>query len=233
MESASVAVGHDHARRAPRPAGGQPELPGGGPVPRDAAFHHLRDHALRSVLHGLLLHPGRGRRRVAGRGRRELPVAIAGVNTAILISLELHDALGAGGRAQREPRRAAGGPAHHAAAGPARSCCIQINEYVHIGFAPVRQRPGHDLLRAHRPARRARVRGPHAARVRHDPRLPRPLHDQGAPGRRDARASTGTSWTSCGSSSTRRSTSSSACSTRSAPSRRRSGSCCGWPGWSP
>ena len=34
---------------------------------RDAALHHLGDHGLRGLLHGLLLHPGRGRRRLAGR----------------------------------------------------------------------------------------------------------------------------------------------------------------------
>ena len=31
---------------------------------------------------------------------------------------------------------------------------IQVNEYIHIGFAPQRLRPGDRLLRAHRPARR-------------------------------------------------------------------------------
>ena len=40
---------------------------------------------------------------------------------------------------------------------------IQINEYVHIGFAPQRHRAGLDLLRPDRPARRARLRRPDAA----------------------------------------------------------------------
>ena len=55
------AIAHaDARRRAPRPAGGQPLLAGRAPLARDAAFHHLRDHGLRGLLHGLLLHPGRG-----------------------------------------------------------------------------------------------------------------------------------------------------------------------------
>ena len=35
---------------------------------------------------------------------------------------------------------------------------IQINEYVHIGFAPQDHAQALGLLRAHRPARRARLR---------------------------------------------------------------------------
>ena len=53
-------------RRAPRPAAREPVVADRAPDARDAAFHHLRGHALRSVLHGLLLHPGRGGRPVAG-----------------------------------------------------------------------------------------------------------------------------------------------------------------------
>ena len=52
--------------RAPRPAAGQPLLAGRPAAARDAAFHHLGDHGLRGLLHGLLLHPGRGGRRLAG-----------------------------------------------------------------------------------------------------------------------------------------------------------------------
>ena len=63
------ATRHDDAR-APRPARGQPLLARRAAAARDAAFHHLGDHGLRGLLHGLLLHPGRGRRRVAGRGHR-------------------------------------------------------------------------------------------------------------------------------------------------------------------
>ena len=82
--------------------------------------------------------------------------------------------------------RAAGGPAHHAAAGPRPSSRIQINEYVHIGFAPADNAQGtifYGLTGLH---------GAHVfvgltlLAVRHDPRLPRPLHGQGAPRRRGA-----------------------------------------------
>ena len=36
---------------------------------------------------------------------------------------------------------------------------VQINEYIHLGFAPP-TRPGDDLLLAHRPARLPRVHRP-------------------------------------------------------------------------
>ena len=69
MEAAAVAARPPRAR-APRAARGQP-LVARGPVPaRDAALHHLRGDGLRGLLHGLLLHPGRAGRRMAGaRGR--------------------------------------------------------------------------------------------------------------------------------------------------------------------
>ena len=70
VATAAALGAHDHEHeRAPRAARGQPLLARGARVPRDAAFHHLRGDDLRRVLHRLLLHPGRGRRRVAGRGR--------------------------------------------------------------------------------------------------------------------------------------------------------------------
>ena len=63
---------------------------------------------------------------------------------------------------------------------------IQVNEYVHLGFAPHDHAQGtifYGLTGLHG----AHVFvGPHAARVRHDPRLPGPLHGQGAPRRRGA-----------------------------------------------
>ena len=75
MEAASVAGTHGshagvHDDAPPRPAGGQPLLARRAPAARHAAFHHLRGDGLRGLLHGLLLHPGRERRRVAGRGHR-------------------------------------------------------------------------------------------------------------------------------------------------------------------
>ena len=62
---------HRRARRprAPRPAAGQPVVARRPVAARDGPFHHLRGDGLRGLLHGLLLHPGRAGRRVAGRGR--------------------------------------------------------------------------------------------------------------------------------------------------------------------
>ncbi len=76
MEAASIA--HGGARRSTtarsRPTAPRASTP---PTARDAAFHHLRDHDLRRLLHGLLLHPRRPGRPLAGarhedpgRGRR-------------------------------------------------------------------------------------------------------------------------------------------------------------------
>ena len=64
---------------------------------------------------------------------------------------------------------------------------VQINEYVHVGFSPQDSRAGLDLLRAHRPARRARDDRPDAARVRDDPGVPRPLLVGGLPRHGSAR----------------------------------------------
>ena len=102
---------------------------------RDAAFHHLRDDGLRGLLHGLLLHPGRGR---APSGRREgdqLPKLIAGVNTAILLSssFTLHWAEHAHKKGNRRGLQA--GILTTFLLG-CTFLFIQINEYVHIGFSP-------------------------------------------------------------------------------------------------
>ena len=79
---------HDHHG----PPRGQPLLAGGPADARDAAFHHLGDHGLRGLLHGLLLHPGRGRAPSGRAPDAELPKLIAGFNTAILVcsSFTLH-----------------------------------------------------------------------------------------------------------------------------------------------
>ena len=116
--------------------------------------------------------------------------------------LELHDALGARGSEQRATgARMRAGLLTTFMLG--LTFLIRADQRVRAHrLRAARQRPGHDLLRPHGPARRARLRRPDAAPVRDDPRLPRPLHRQGAPRRRGARASTGTSSTSCGSSCT-------------------------------
>ena len=72
--------------RASRAARGPPLLAGRARVPRDAAFHHLRGDDLRGLLHGLLLHPGRERRPVAGRGHRAAEARSRASTPAILVS---------------------------------------------------------------------------------------------------------------------------------------------------
>ena len=106
----------------------------------------------------------------------ELPKLIAGVNTAILISssFTLH-------WAETRTRRATGAACRRASS--RRSCSAHVPVHPDQRVRPPRllaagQRAGHDLLRPHRPARRARVRRPDAAAVRHDPGVPRALHPE-------------------------------------------------------
>ena len=93
-----------HAESASRAAGRAPELAGRRRDARDAAVHRVGDHALRLVLHELLLRPRR--RTPPASGRRagfHLPVFVAGVNTAILLtsSFTMHWALQAIKRGNR------------------------------------------------------------------------------------------------------------------------------------
>ena len=173
MESASIAAATTPTSDHHGPPAAERLLAGRGAVPRDAAFHHLRGHALRSVLHGLLLHPGRGRTTSGSRSTaRSCRWRSPGVNTAILISssFTMHWAL-EGARNENRNALQVGllttfllGP--HVPLGPDQ----RVRPH---RLRAARQRPGHDLLRAHRPARRARVRRPDAAHVRDDPRVPR------------------------------------------------------------
>ena len=71
----------------------------------------------------------------------DLPKLVAGVNTAILLSLVDHAALGADVDQERQPRRPAAGILSTFLLG-CTFLFIQINEYVHIGFAP------HDFAQA-------------------------------------------------------------------------------------
>ena len=118
----------------------------------------------------------------------ELPVAVAGVNTAILVSssFTIHYALESIRRGNRNGLKL--GLVLTWMLG-ATFLFIQINEYVAHRLQRPRPRLRLDLLRPHRPARRPRLRRPDAAQLRHDPRLPRPLRPrgEGPPRRRGAR----------------------------------------------
>ena len=162
-------------RSASRPTGGQSELAGRLDDARDAPLHRLGDHALRLVLHGLLLRPGRERRpRVAAASVPPAGLRRRGEH-GHPPHLELHDALGAAGDQAREPRRDAGGLVLTLALG-LTFLLTQAREYSRIGFAPHDGAFGSVVLRADGPARSARLRRADAAHVRDGARLPRPLH---------------------------------------------------------
>ena len=131
MEAASAAV---HEDAPSRPARGQPLVARGPLSAGDVPLHHQRDHGLRGLLHGLLLHPGRGGGRVAGGGDRaaEADRGRQHRDPAVLVD---HDALGA--------RVGKAGNRNGLKAGifttfllGATFLFIQVNEYVHIGFSP-------------------------------------------------------------------------------------------------
>ncbi|CAA9502136.1 MAG: Cytochrome c oxidase polypeptide III, partial [uncultured Solirubrobacteraceae bacterium] len=169
----------------PRPARGEPELARRPAAAGDAAVHHLRDHGLRGLLHGLLLHPHRRRERVAGprdrtararRGRQHGDPP-----------LELADApLGADERQERQPLRAEGRDVHDVPA--RRDVPARPGQRVRPHrLLPRRPRAGLGVLRAHRPARRPRLHRPAAARRGHGALIPRALLQGGAPRARDSR----------------------------------------------
>ena len=113
---------------------------------------------------------------VAG-ARHRIPVLVAACNTAVLISssFTMHWALVATKNGNRSALRAGLFATFFLGL---TFLTVQINEYVHLGWAPARPRPGYDLLRPHRAARRARHRRPDPAAVREHPRQPRPLHPE-------------------------------------------------------
>ena len=152
----------------------------------------------------------------------ELPKLIAGINTCGAGVVVADHALGAGEREVRQPLRAAGRHGHDVPA--RRDVPVRADQRVRAHrLLAAGPRAGDDLLRAHGPARRARVHRPDAARDGHHTGVPRPLLARPSTTASRCRASTGTSSTSCGSSSTRRSTS---CDQpAAAPSARRSASC--------
>ena len=116
----------------------------------------------------------------------ELPVFVAGVNTAILVtsSFTMHWALQSIKRGNRAGLQA--GLLLTFLMGLV-FLLTQAREYSRVGFAPAQRRVRDDLLLPHRPAWRARLRRPLDPPVHDDPGLPRPFLP-GAPSRcRDRR----------------------------------------------
>ncbi len=114
----------------------------------------------------------------------ELPVAIAGMNTAILLSssLTMH-------WAQLSIKN---GNRFGLKAGMLLTSLLGADVPLHPDqrvrphrLLAAEPRPGHDLLRPDRPARRARLHRPVAARLRHRAGVPRPLHARAPSRRRD------------------------------------------------
>ena len=184
---------HD-ARRAPRAARGQPLLAGRARSCSGCCF----SSSPRSWSSGPSSRPtsssGSSAGRVVRPRARSCPKLIAGVNTAILLSSSLTHALGAESVKRGNRFGLKAGMLTTFLLG-VTFLFIQINEYVHVGFAPHDSAQGSifygltGLHGAHV------VHRPDAAGDGHDPRVPRPLHAGAAPRRRGARASTGTSST--------------------------------------
>ena len=130
---------HAEAHSPPRAARGEPELAGRrADRARDAPLHRLGDHALRLVLHGLLLRPGRQPGRAAEWPPEpfHLPVFVAGVNTAILVtsSFTMHWALQSIKRGNRAGLQA--GLVLTLPDGPRRSCSRRSLEYARSRLQP-------------------------------------------------------------------------------------------------
>ena len=175
---------HAEAADTPRAADREPELAGRPARARDVPLHRVGGHGLRLVLHGLLL---RARRRRARPGREppfQLPVFVAGVNTAILVTSSLHDPLGAPVDQARQPRRASR-PGWCSRSRSGSSSCSRSPRVLADRLRAERRRVRVDLLRADRPPRRPRLHRPDPAHVRRDPRVPRALLGRPPPRRRD------------------------------------------------
>ena len=141
------AAPHDHGH-AEHPPIANVCLAGGCARARDAPVHRVGDHAVRVVFHGLLLHPRVGEA-IHGRFRRfHLPVFVAGVNTAILVtsSFTMHWALQSIKRGNRAGLQA--GLVLTFFMGLA-FLLTQATEYARVGFAPHDGAFGDDLLLPH------------------------------------------------------------------------------------
>ena len=175
--------------------------------PRDVPVHRVGDHALRLVLHGLLLRPGRQQPAVAAAG-----VPPAGLRRraqhVILVtsSFTMHWALQSIKRGNRSGLQA--GLVLTFLMG------LDVPPDADHGVRPhrlraLRRRLRLGLLLPDRPARRARLRRADAAARRDRPRRSAATSRRSTTTASSSPGSTGTSSTSCGSWSTRPSTSSS------------------------
>ena len=145
-------------------------------------FIALGDHALRRVLHRVLLRPRRERRSQWPTPPFHLPVFVAFLNTCILVtsSFTMHWAL-------QSIKR---GNVFGLRAGLLLTFLMGLDVPDHAGrrvradrLHTGRRRVRDDLLLPHRPARRARLRRADDPALHDDPRLPRALL-AGAPSRR-------------------------------------------------
>ena len=115
-----------------------------------------RDHGLRGLLHGLLLHPGRGGRPVAGARAPSSRSSIAGVNTRDPAVLVVHACTGRSSRVKRGNRFGLqGGHLSRPSCWARRSCSSRSTS---TSTSASRRRTARrvGLLRPDRPARRAR-----------------------------------------------------------------------------
>ena len=117
MSAHAEPIGHaHHGRKRERASAADPlQLADQSGHRRDLPVHRVGDHAVRLVLHGLLLRPGRQQRRPPGavaavHARHAHPVRAAVVPGARQHAdpghLELHDALGDRLGEEEQPRRA-------------------------------------------------------------------------------------------------------------------------------
>ena len=143
------------------------------PTARDDAFHHLGDHGLRGLLHGLLLHPRRRRQPVARGGNETAGPGRRGQHRDPRL-LVLHAPLGAGIDQEGQPLRPEGRHGHAPSCSAARSCPSRSTSTP--TSASRRRTPPSSRSSTPSPACTAPTSSSgSAAADRHDPLVPRPL----------------------------------------------------------
>ena len=187
VEPAEVRFERARRRPAPRPPDREPELADRVDGSRHVPLHRVGGDALRRLLHGVLLHSRRqpGSRAVAAPA---LPPASVrgGREHGGAADVELHDALGAAVDQARQPGRHEGRARAHAPDGPRLPADADARVRADR-VQPLRRGVRDDLLRPHRPARRACLRRADAALDGDRARISRPLHPGAPPRGRDPR----------------------------------------------